>query len=91
MPNIKSAIKRVAQDEKRTARNRVRKERLKKAIKGFSLALTSKDSAAIDAAFKKALNAVDKAGDKGLLHANNVNRKKSWLARQINKAVAVKA
>lgn len=88
MPNIKSAIKRVAQDEKRTARNRVRKERLKKAIKSFTVTLSSKDAAAIDAAFKKALNAVDKAGDKGLLHRNNVNRKKSWLARQLNKVKA---
>lgn len=91
MPNIKSAIKRVSQDAKRTARNRVRKERLRKAIKSFTLALTTNDAAAIDVAFKKALNAVDKAGDKGLLHSNNVNRKKSWLARQINKTTAAKA
>ena len=88
MPNIKSAKKRMAQDVKRTARNRVRKERLKKAIKGFNAALTKGDAEAIQVAFKKASNLVDKAGNKGLLHRNNVSRKKSWLARQLNKTQA---
>lgn len=88
MPNIKSAKKRMAQDFKRSARNRVRKERLKKLLKNFNNAVAKKDAVAAEEAFKKASNAVDKAGDKGLLHRNNVNRKKSWLARQVNKIKA---
>ncbi len=88
MPNIKSAIKRVKQDIKRTARNRARKERLKKAMKAFDVALASGDAAAIQVAFKKASNLVDKAGDKNLMHRNAVSRKKSWLARKVNAATA---
>lgn len=88
MPNIKSAIKRVHQTEKRTARNRVRKERLKQTLKAFNRAIEASDSTKAQELFKKASNLVDKAGNKGLMHKNAVNRKKSQLALKLNKVSA---
>ena len=53
MPNIQSAIKRVRQTEKRTARNRVRKERLKQTLKAFNRAVETGDNAKATEIFKK--------------------------------------
>ncbi|MBN2711070.1 MAG: 30S ribosomal protein S20 [Planctomycetes bacterium] len=88
MANNASAKKRIRQSLKRTLRNRVRKERLKKVVKGFNKALESKDSGVIGTELKKVSGAIDKAGKKGLLHKNAVNRKKSRLAKAANKALA---
>lgn len=90
MPNIKSAEKRVRQTEKRTARNRVRKERLKQSLRNFNETLASGDAAKMQDEFKKAAKAVCRAGNKGILHKNAVNRRKSALARALNKAAAEK-
>lgn len=84
MPNIKSAKKRVAQSIKRTARNRVRKERLKQAIKSFDAAVAAGDAAKVGETFKKATNLVCKAGNKGIMHKNAVSRKVSQLAKKAN-------
>ena len=91
MPNIKSAKKRMRQSVKRTARNRVRKEKLKKAVKSFKAILGKGDQAAIGEEFKKVSGAVDKAGVKGILHKNTVNRRKSRMAKMINRLAAAKA
>lgn len=86
MPNIKSAEKRVRQTAKRTARNRARKERLKKSLRGFSEVLKTGDAHKMQEEFVKATRTVCRAGGKGILHKNAVNRRKSALARALNKA-----
>ena len=91
MPNIKSAKKRMRQTVKRTARNRVRKEKLRKAVKSFRAALGKGDGAVIGEELKKATRAIDKAGVKGILHKNTVNRRKSRLARMVTRMAAAKA
>ncbi|GHT08396.1 hypothetical protein FACS1894139_18030 [Planctomycetales bacterium] len=91
MPNIKSAEKRVRQTEKRTARNRVRKERLKTSFRKFTDALAGGDEAKIKTEFAAATRLVCRAGNKGILHPNAVNHRKSALALALNKALAAKA
>lgn len=91
MPKIKSAKKRMRQSVKRTARNRIRKEKLKKAVKSFRAVLGKGDSAAIGEELKKVTRAVDKAGVKGILHKNTVNRRKSRLAKMVTRLAAAKA
>ena len=89
MPNIESAKKRMRQTVKRTARNRVRKEKLKKAVKAYRAALDSAGGGvAVAEELKKVSRAVDKAGVKGILHKNTVNRRKSRLAKMANRAAA---
>lgn len=85
MPNIKSAKKRMRQSIKRTARNRVRKEKLKKAVRAFRGALAVGEGNVVGEELKKVSRAIDKAKVKGILHKNTANRRKSRLAKAANR------
>ena len=91
MPNIKSAKKRMRQSIKRTARNRVRKEKLRKAVKAYKGALATGESQVIGDELKKVTKAIDKAKVKGILHKNTASRRKSRLALAANRVAAAKA
>lgn len=91
MPNIKSAKKRMRQTVKKTARNRIRKEKLRKAVKAFRNVASSSDNAVVGEELKKAVRAIDKANTKGIIHKNTASRRKSRLAKAANRAVAAKA
>lgn len=91
MPNITSAKKRVRQTVKRTARNRARKEKLKKAVRSFRAAVATGEGEAIQKALPQVTRIIDKMGTKGLLPKNAVNRRKSRAAKAANKALAAKA
>ena len=84
MPNIKSAIKRVKVAEKKNLRNRMIKSSMRTSIKKFDTALAagSVDSALLSTT----AGAVDRAASKGVIHRNAANRKKSRLAKRLNKA-----
>jgi small subunit ribosomal protein S20 len=92
MPNIKSAKKRMRQNVKRTARNRIRREKLKKAVKSYRTTLgdAAKSAENVSQELSKATRAIDKAGVKGIIHPNTVNRKKSRLAKAANRREAAK-
>lgn len=82
MPNIKAAEKWARQTEKRTTRNKDAKSRLKTLFKkGASGAAGSNE---VESAF-------DKAAGKGVIHKNKAARKKSRLAKALNKAPAATA
>lgn len=91
MPNIKSAKKRMRQSIKRTARNRVRKEKLKRAVKSFKTALATGEAQTVGEELKKVTKAIDKAKVKGILHKNTASRRKSRLAKAANRLAAAKA
>ena len=86
MPNIKSAIKRVNVNKSKALKNVMRKSALKTTIKKCRSAIASGDGA--ESAFNKTASAIDKAASKNLIHKNTAARKKSRLARAINKAAA---
>jgi len=77
MPNVKSAKKRVLVNEKKAGRNKARKSALKTAIKKARAAEGAEQAALVQAAIQK----VDQAAAKGLIHKNNAARKKSALAK----------
>ena len=84
MPNIKSAIKRVRTTKTKTANNVSAKSKLKTILKKSKEAITSgKDNA--EASLEAAYKAVDQAAAKNLIHKNTAARKKSSLAKQLNK------
>lgn len=85
MANIKSAKKRVKVIATKTARNKHVRSDLRTAIKKAELALQSGDDNKSDVV-KVAVTKIDKAVTKGILHKNNAARKKSQLARALNKA-----
>jgi ribosomal protein S20 len=84
MPIIKSAKKRVKVARKATVRNVKTKKTLKQAFKSFHEAVTGGKKT--DEAHAKAQSALDKAGNKGVMHKNKVARKKRQLAAQAKAA-----
>ena len=87
MPNIKSSIKRVKVNNKKNLRNRMVKTGVKTAVKKYHVILET-DAANGEKAFSSVSSTLDKAVVKGVLHKNTVNRKKSRLAKALNKATA---
>ena len=86
MPNIKSAIKRVKVSEKKNLRNRMIKSVTKTNLRKFEDAIAAGTA---DAALLSATQAaVDKAATKGVISKNAANRKKSRLAKRLNKEQA---
>lgn len=81
MPNIKAAEKWAIQSEKRTARNKSAKNRLKTLFK------SAVDSGETGAA-RLVESAYDKAAGKGIVHPNKAARKKSRLAQAVRRAAA---
>ena len=78
MPNIKSAKKRVKVIETKTLENQMVKSALKTSIKKFDADKTPENLAA-------AVKKIDQATSKGVLHKNTAARKKSSLAKALNK------
>ena len=81
MPNIKAAEKWVLQSEKREARNKGAKSRLKTL---FKEAVASGQPEAA----RKLESAFDKAAAKGIVHPNKAARKKGRLAKAVQRAAA---
>jgi small subunit ribosomal protein S20 len=84
MPNIKSSKKDVIRSKAAYEKNKADKSAMKTAIKKFEAAVVAGDKAAAAEAYKVAIKEVDQAGLKGLLHKNNVARKKSSLTLKLN-------
>ena len=85
MPNIKSSKKDVISSKIAYEKNKAAKSVLKTNLKKFDAALESGDKTAAEGAYKVAVQTVDKAVQKGLLHKNNAARKKSSMTLKLNK------
>ena len=83
MANTASARKRIRQTERRTARNKARKSRVRTFVKHVESALASGDKAAATAALRSAQPELQRAAGKGVLHLNTVARKLSRLSARI--------
>ena len=88
MANIKSAEKRARIAKTRTLRNTSRKSAMKTAVKRFEASLAEQDNEKIEANFKKAIQLIDKAAVKDIIHPNARDRKKAQLAKKLNQAQA---
>ena len=85
MPNIKSSKKDVISSKIAYEKNKANKSALKTAVKKFEAAVVGGDRAAAEAAHKNAVQAVDKAVTKGILHKSTAARKKSSMTLHLNK------
>ena len=83
MANIKSAIKKIRQDEKRTARNRMVRSRMRTFLKTANMQMADGDADAAEAV-RQAISEVDSAAQKGIIHRNKANRTKSRLMKRLN-------
>ena len=78
MPNLRSAKKRLRQNEKKRVRNMAVKTRIKTETKK---ALAGGDAGT-------AFSAIDRAASKGVIHRNAAARRKSRLAKRVAAAAA---
>ena len=83
MPNIRSAAKRMRQNEKRRLRNRVYRGSARTYIKKARVAMEEGDLAEAQEASLLAIKALDRAAQKGVVHKNNAARRKSRLIKQL--------
>lgn len=83
-----SAAKRHRQSLKRRLRNRTAKSEVRTSIKSFTAAVSSKDKDEADKAYKVVVKKMDTAAGKGIYHKNTVARKKSRLAKMLNRLSA---
>lgn len=85
MANIKSAMKRNRQNEKRRLRNQQVSSQMKTYTKRALAAAGTDDEAE---SLNQANKYIDKAASKGVIHANAASRKKSRLAKAVKAAAA---
>ncbi len=85
MPNTKSAGKAMRQSRRRNAINTRTKFKFKSAVKATRVSITAGDKAKSSEDLKKAMSALDKAVKKNVLHKNTASRRKSRLAKAIEK------
>ena len=84
MAHHKSAIKRIKQSIKKTARNRHVSSTLKTYIKRVREAVESKDKDAAVAALKIAIPIIDATATKGVIHSSTASRNVSRLTKLVN-------
>jgi small subunit ribosomal protein S20 len=83
MANTDSARKRIRQTEKRTARNKARKSRVRSFVRKLEEAIATGDKTVAQEAFRAAQPEMQRAVTKGTLHANTVSRKISRLSARV--------
>ena len=88
MPNKKSAYKHLRADPKKRLRNRMIKSATRTAVKKAEQAIASGDLEAAMTAFREAVSKLDKAAKKGVIKKGTADRKKSRLARKLNKLIS---
>ncbi len=89
MPNTKSAAKRMRIEQKRRARNRSVKSTVKTFVGKAQRAIAAEpEQENTVAAVRQAISQLDRAATKGVLHPNNVARRKSRLMKRLNNAQA---
>lgn len=82
MANSRSARKRIRASERKHVRNRAVRSSVRTHVGKARHALLGFESGStvdVEAQLRAAVRALDRAGEKGILHRNNVNRRKSRL------------
>lgn len=80
--NIKSQLKRIKTNQKRTERNKAVKSELRTWVRKFREAAASGDKDAASDALKAASRKLDKAVSKGVIHKNQAANKKAAMAKK---------
>ncbi|HCP23003.1 MAG: 30S ribosomal protein S20 [SAR202 cluster bacterium] len=79
------------QQAKRALRTKGDKTETRTAIAKAMAAMEGDDTAEAETAVRAALKTMDRAVQKGILHKNNVNRRKGRIATRLNKMKAASA
>ena len=84
MASHKSAIKRIRQTAKRQEYNRAYRSRARTFVKKARLAIGGTNVKSAEEATRLAIQDLDKAASKGVIHKRNAARRKSRLMKQLN-------
>ncbi len=84
MANHKSAIKRIRQNAKRRDYNRAYRSRARTFVKQARVAIEDGNTTTAEEATRLAIQDLDKAATKGVIHKRNAARRKSRLMKQLN-------
>jgi small subunit ribosomal protein S20 len=84
MANHKSAIKRIRQNAKRREFNRTFRSRARTFVKKARTAIEEGKQQPAEEATLLAIQDLDKAASKGIIHKRNAARRKSRLMKQLN-------
>ena len=85
LPNIKSSIRSVKTDAERRAKNAAEKSAVRTAAKKVEAQVAEGNKAEAEVTLKKASSLLDKAAQSGVISKNAAARKKSKLAKKVNK------
>ena len=84
MPNIKSVMKNDVKSKLQNAKNKAEKTAMKTNLKKFDAAVNAGDKDAAASTFQAAVQSVDRAAGKGLIHKNKAAHQKSAMAKKLN-------
>jgi len=87
MANLSSSKKMVRKIERRTARNRDQKSKMRSFIRRVDEAIAIGDKGAAETALRAAQPLIARAGRKGLMHKKTASRKVSRLAKRVSAIV----
>ena len=90
MAHTLSAKKRVRQSAKRRELNRDRKREIRLELKKIQTVIAGGNKSAAVAELKKVQEVLDRVAGRGTIHPNTAARRKSRLAKKINKLNAAK-
>ena len=83
MANIRSAIKRNRQNEKRRTHNRLFRGSARTQVRKARTAIMDGNKKLASEEVKVAIKKLDRAAAKGIIHKNNAARRKSRLVKQL--------
>ncbi len=87
MANTRSALKRIRSSERKRVRNRIVRSSARTHVKKARKVIAEGKLDEAEAAVRKAIGALDKAAEKGVIHKNNAARRKSRLMRIFNQTM----
>jgi small subunit ribosomal protein S20 len=85
LANIKSALKRIRSSERKRMRNKPVRTALKTYVRSAQVQISANDEESAADAVVRAISALDKAANKGIIHRNQAARRKSRLMAKFNK------
>lgn len=88
MPNMKSAEKRMRQNEIRRSRNRQRRSEMRTEIKKFRQLLSEQKKDEARKLLQGVYAAIDRTAQKGVIHSKTAARYKSRLTKRLNESAS---
>jgi small subunit ribosomal protein S20 len=85
LANIKSALKRIRSGERKRMRNKPVRTALKTYVRSAQAQIATRDVEEAGEAVVRAISALDKAANKGIIHRNQAARRKARLMAKFNK------